>query len=128
MRVALPGRLDSAARARAALEHLDRIMPSGALEDLRLMVSELVTNSLIHSGMGADESIHLRLDADREMARAEVEDPGHGLPYGPRPTLSLENPGGRGLRLVDRLAARWGVSRTSGTCVWLEIDLAGDVR
>ena len=119
----LPARLTSVSRARTALDSLERIVPGRVLEDLRLLVSELVTNSLRHSGAGPGDSIRLRLDVARDGVRVEVEDDGPGFEAATPSRPAPERTGGRGLWLVDLLASRWGVVRKRGTCVWLEIDL-----
>jgi anti-sigma regulatory factor (Ser/Thr protein kinase) len=121
--VRLPARLDSVRRARLALDHLERTVPETTLDDLRLLVSELVTNSLVHSGIEKDESVDLSVDACDGVVRVEVEDPGPGFacdePRKPPP----ERTGGRGLLLVDLIASRWGVRCRPCTCVWFEIDV-----
>jgi anti-sigma regulatory factor (Ser/Thr protein kinase) len=55
--------------------------------------------------------------------RVEVWDHGHGFKPA-RQTPDRESMSGWGLYLVDQLADRWGVSATSGTSVWFEIDRA----
>jgi hypothetical protein len=62
------------------------------------------------------------LAASDRCVRVEVCDGGSGfdLPLDPRPTGAL---GGFGLRIVDRMASRWGVAGDDGTCVWFELDL-----
>jgi len=82
-----------------------------------LMVSELVTNALLH----ADAPRRLRLFRDRTLT-LEVADAG-----GQSPRLrssAEEDEGGRGIHLVSELAHRWG-SRTTkdGKVVWAEIEL-----
>jgi serine/threonine-protein kinase RsbW len=93
-----------------------------------LLTSELVTNSLQHSDSGRDgATITITLIAIPGGIRAEVSDEGGatvpalhpGPPGSPELTLS-----GRGLQLVDMLAARWSYSRDeAGTVTWFELDL-----
>ncbi|WKD36821.1 ATP-binding protein [Streptomyces xanthophaeus] len=89
-------------------------------EDAILVVSELVTNAKLHAG-GCDE---LRLRAG-EVFRIEVYD-GHGELPRPLPAVRpgrAGHPGGHGLRLVHRIADRWGVQAVGrGKVVWAEID------
>ena len=111
---------DTPARARKALGGLN-----GSLADLRqpvrLLVSELVTNAVLHGGTGSDRTIQLRLVARAEQVRVEVTDQGPG--FEPGATGYREDPvGGFGLTLVDELADRWGVEAEQGACVWFEID------
>jgi anti-sigma regulatory factor (Ser/Thr protein kinase) len=121
----LPATLESVRRARVALEHLDRLVGESVLEDVRLLVSEVVTNSLRHSGMGPDDHVAMRVEASAEVLRVEVADPGPGFPTHAPIKPGPERTGGRGLWLVDLIASRWGVRRGDGTCVWFEIDLRG---
>jgi anti-sigma regulatory factor (Ser/Thr protein kinase) len=107
------------ARARTALRSLDRTL--GDLgNDADLLVSELVTNSVMHARA---REVEVRAAADDERVRIEVSDPGPGFDRHvaqrePSPT----GEGGYGLNIVDSLAHRWGVSRDGRSRVWLEID------
>jgi anti-sigma regulatory factor (Ser/Thr protein kinase) len=97
-----------------------RWVPEGRLASLELIVSELVTNSLLHAGIGP---IRLRLVADRE-ARIEVVDQNRG------PTVPHVKPlrpgeiGGLGLHVVSALAEAWGSEvRSSERTVWASTPL-----
>jgi anti-sigma regulatory factor (Ser/Thr protein kinase) len=108
--------------ARRSLDDLEGAVPPETLEDVRLMVSELVTNSVRHAGLGDDDEIELRVRVTREMVYAEVCDPGPGPkapPRAPRP----HQYSGWGLYIVEQLADRWGVERKALACVWFEVDL-----
>ena len=48
---------DAAAEARQALEGLSDLLPTERLEDIRLLVSELVTNSVVHAGLSPEETV-----------------------------------------------------------------------
>ena len=90
----------------------------GTLDDAALMVSELVTNALVHGRPG----ITLRLSFERNCLVVAVGDRGEGLVTcnAPEP----EQSSGRGLVVVDALSTRWGVSRTRGQAgkqVWFEV-------
>jgi anti-sigma regulatory factor (Ser/Thr protein kinase) len=88
----------------------------GLADTLELVVSELVTNavqaSVDHDGHPRYTTehglacIHLRLSTDRQAVLVEVWDENFRLPEPARPNLDDES--GRGLMLVDALAARWG--------------------
>ncbi|MQA97096.1 MAG: SpoIIE family protein phosphatase [Streptosporangiales bacterium] len=84
--------------------------------EMELLVSELVTNAIVHGG----PPVRLRLlRADRLVC--EVHDGGHDLPV-LRPAEETDEHG-RGLQLVTGLAKRWGVSRTGeGKVVWFELE------
>jgi len=110
--------------ARLALADLDsRLDPSTAF-DVRLLVSELVTNCVQHASVGAEDSIRLHVDVRGEIVRVEVSDNGPGFePPEPKPDAGIDS--GWGLFLVNQLADRWGVERVGEGCVWFEIDRAG---
>ena len=103
------------AMARAAdLWRLDREMTDTAL----LLVSELVTNAIRHG----TPPVRLSLQLDRDRLRVEVTDSSPALPELTRP--DPEQIGGRGLQIVQLLAARWGASSSSrrlGKTVWFEL-------
>jgi anti-sigma regulatory factor (Ser/Thr protein kinase) len=94
---------------------------------LLLLVSELVTNSVRHAGLGEEERIRLRARSDDTCAYVEVCDRGRSgrVPGRRRPRLGTLEPGGLGLVLVDEMADRWGVAREEDeTCVWFELACA----
>jgi anti-sigma regulatory factor (Ser/Thr protein kinase) len=112
---------DSIPRAREALDGLAVAVGPERLEDLRLVVSELVTNSVRHAGLGAEQQIDLRVDSTDDRIRVEIHDAGPGFEVPPAPG-SLYQESGWGLYLVSRIADRWGIATDStGTTVWLEI-------
>ena len=83
------------------------------LADACLMVSELVTNALVH-GSGP---IGLRIAAAPDRVTIEVADEGNGdVEVAPAPGPA----GGWGLRVVDELADGWG-ARGGSTRVWFEL-------
>jgi anti-sigma regulatory factor (Ser/Thr protein kinase) len=82
-------------------------------EDAALLVSELVTNALVH-GIG---TITLRIDVEPAALRVEVSDEGN-VALAPSPTPGAH--GGWGLRIVDQLADEWGVLAGS-TKVWFRL-------
>ncbi|MEO3830089.1 SpoIIE family protein phosphatase [Actinomadura sp. B10D3] len=80
----------------------------------QLLVSELVTNALVH-GAG---SLGLRMVRGRTLL-CEVRDDGADLPHLRHADATDES--GRGLQLVSHLAARWGTHRVEGgKIVWFE--------
>ena len=89
-------------------------------EDVRLLVSELVTNSVRHAGQPPGAPVHLRAVAVDGVLRVEVHDEGRG-PVRQRDPDAVH--GGLGLCLVDRLAERWGVTSEPSTRVWFELAL-----
>jgi integral membrane sensor domain MASE1 len=110
--------------ARAALSPLEGALAPRVYSDLRLLVSELVTNSVRHAKLQPGDQIRLQVEVANRVLRVEVSDPGEGFGASiPQPTA--EGLGGWGLFLTEKLADRWGVDRQGGwTTVWLERDLA----
>ena len=92
------------------------------LEDLHLVVSELVTNAVMH-GQGP---IRLRLQIEAGDVWGEVIDAGGGFEYEVRRVGPFSTTGGRGLLIVDRLTTRWGVHEGT-THVWFAM-LTGSHR
>ena len=103
--------------ARDAVAALD-----GALgderEDTLLLVSELVTNAVIHTGTSAELTVQL----DAECVTVLVRDGGGTGTVRPR---NLDDPlsvSGRGLGLVDAVATAWAAEHgADGTTVWFEL-------
>ena len=113
----------AAAEARAAVGALDGRAETDVLDDVRLLLSEVVTNAVRHSGSPSGTRIGLSVSVCRTAVRAEVTDTGRGFEPAPR-SAPFTQAGGWGLHLVDRLASRWGVDRGEPVRVWFEIDRA----
>jgi anti-sigma regulatory factor (Ser/Thr protein kinase) len=117
----LPVAPEAAAEARHALDPLARHLPDGRMRDVRLLVSELVTNAVRHADLAAGDVIALVVDLADHTLRVEVHDPGGGfVPSTPSPDPA--RPSGWGLYLVAELADRWGVDSDETTLVWFELD------
>jgi DNA-binding NarL/FixJ family response regulator len=85
-------------------------------DEAALVVTELVTNAVVHGG----SFFRLQLSRTSGAFRIEVVDEGDGTPE-PQPQ-DTEAEGGRGIMLVDAMASSWGVeSAASGKVVWAEI-------
>ncbi len=110
----------SLARRRIA-ESLDGALEPERLEDLILIVSELLTNSVLHAGLSTGDLVRVSLAVRGGTVRGEVRDPGGGFvpPEEPGPRADLG--GGWGLRVVDGLCDRWGVNGVGETRVWFEL-------
>ena len=116
--VELPSTSAAPARARGALGELSGRIPPERLEDVRLLVSELVTNAVRHAH---GEVVRLVVRLRKGRLRVEVHDPGHGFEVR-APADDPVRASGWGLVLVDELADRWGVDATPLTTVWFEMD------
>jgi anti-sigma regulatory factor (Ser/Thr protein kinase) len=86
---------------------------------LTLLISEVVTNAVIHPDIDPPGPIGLSARIEQDTIRVEVTDEGPGFNPQPRDPDRLQ--GGYGLYLVDKEALRWGVERTPKTTVWFEL-------
>jgi signal transduction histidine kinase len=113
---------DAPFAVRQALRERGSRLPESMRDDLMLLLTELVTNAVRHSGAIAGDPIEVDMREYDDCVRVEVTDPGRGFepPYRPEPDLSQS--GGLGLVLVDRLSSAWGTHRTlNGSHVWFEL-------
>ena len=109
----LPPEPESVRRARRAL------VEAGLDPDLdhtvSLLTSEVVTNAVRHAARYGD--IQMAATLEPGFVRVEVLDRGPGF----NPDVRHDHRG-FGLRLVEKLASRWGVETGAGTVVWFEVD------
>lgn len=118
--MSLPALPAAATTARCEVtRQLSARVPLAALEDVRLLLTELVTNALRHSAVRPEDEIGVRAEVNDGILRIEVHDPGRDGEVEPRRPGARG--GGYGLFLVDRLTERWGVERRDGTTVWAEL-------
>jgi len=116
--LSLDGGPDAAAHARRALSRLRGDIDPPLLETMRLLVTELIANSVKHAGADA---VGLKVVVGRSAVLVEVLDEGPGFEPAHR-SEGQDEGSGWGLFLVDRLADRWGVARErSATSVWFEL-------
>jgi anti-sigma regulatory factor (Ser/Thr protein kinase) len=110
-----------AARSVIAEWLANHVAPS-VLETALLLVSELVSNSVRHSGVPEGEDVVVRVRLWQDGFRLEVEDPGRAGVIAPKAPDVLTG-GGMGLQLVQTLSERWGVVRAAEgpTCVWAQL-------
>jgi anti-anti-sigma factor len=116
-------------RARAELAQVAPHLSEADASIAKLLISELVTNAVIHPSLSSHAPIALRIVTAESRLRVEVTDAGAGFdPASPEPREA--DRGGRGLPLVDRLASRWGAGPCAGQegrfCVWFELDLTSE--
>ncbi len=92
-----------------------------SLDESLLVVSELVTNAVRHSGCGGVHTLTVTVDRRNGNLMIAVRDP--GLSGGVAQPCGGEHsgPGGWGLYIVDRLSVSWGTERSDGYCVWAEL-------
>ena len=83
----LPVSPEAASEARHALDDIGDELPGGRLRDVRLLVSELVTNAVRHANLADGDIILLVVEVADDALRVEVHDPGGGfVPSAPSPT------------------------------------------
>lgn len=118
-----PGAPAEARRAlRAGLRHR---VPARVLEDAGLLVSELVTNSVMHGRVGSQSRLGLRLALENGRVRIEVRDEGRGFAEA-GVQAGADDPGGYGLFLVTQIADAWGIAESGDpTTVWFELKHGG---
>jgi anti-sigma regulatory factor (Ser/Thr protein kinase) len=108
----------SATAARRSLDIFSDWLPGPAFADLRVVVTELVTNAVKY-GPGAAIDLYVGLHPGGHL-RGEVDDGGSGgvriRPPGPVG-------GGLGLVIVEALTSAWGVHPDSSH-VWFEFEMA----
>ena len=111
---------ESVRRARDVIRDLYAEVPVRAdtLDTALLLVSELVTNAVLH---GRGEAV-LDVDLGADRLRVAVTDDSPSEPM-VRHTEGLLTDGGRGMLLVEHMASRWGVEPTpaGGKSVWFEL-------
>jgi len=107
----------SAVARRFMEETLDRWSCGEVLDVVNLLVSELVTNAVVHGGSEAEVSVVLTSTA----LRIEVGDHDDFVPSVNEASDWATS--GRGLALVEAMARRWGIDRVpGGKVIWFEVD------
>jgi two-component sensor histidine kinase len=112
--LALEPKAESARIVRRALDEHE--LPEDIAHTVQLLSTEIVGNAVRHAQLDADQRIVFFARLQPDFARIEVADPGVGF------DPELVDPSGFGLRLLRKLAARWGVDRERGCKVWFEVD------
>ena len=108
--------------ARSILDRFDPTLQGRRRDDARLLLSEVVSNSVRHAAAGPDETVELTLSRSQRKLRVAVADHGGGFEQAAaRRQPDGEHEGGRGLLLLDAIADRWGVDNGGVTRVWFEL-------
>lgn len=94
-------------------------VPDDSMDGALLVVSELVTNALVHT----DGQVRLDITLINHRLRISVADTSPRTPIKPT-SIGWEATGGRGILLVEAMSATWGtVPVSGGKQVWSEIPL-----
>ena len=111
--------------ARFAVQELVAEHPTAAtqLDAVRLLVSEIVTNAVIHPGAASPPGIEFSAEVTPELTRVVVSDGGAGFQWSADQFPRSHVGGGYGIFLLDSQASRWGTLKAPGRfSVWFEID------
>lgn len=111
----LPSDSTAARQARHAMRSAR--LPEDLQHTVDLLATEVIANAVRHAGITADQQIVFAARFVNDFVRVEVRDPGPGFD----PERGMQGRG-FGLRMVDKLASRWGVDTDDGTRVWFEVD------
>ena len=123
LRLSIAGGRRAPEHARTWLQNAAASLPHELERNLELLTCELVNNSVVHGKASERDVIEIEVRHTAAGVRAEVSDPGPGFSPSGR-TRELEEPGGWGLVLVERIAKAWGVEFDGRTRVWFELTLA----
>lgn len=122
-RLTLASSIDAPRLARQALDLLGPPDLSGvARDDVRLMLSELVANSVLHAGGSPYQPIELTIELIGRTLHVAVSDVGPLVDASTMPPPDPATGGGWGLHLVGMLASDWGVDPDRDE-VWFDVDL-----
>lgn len=108
------------ASARSSLSALEPYVGADQLQSLQLVVTELITNSIRHSGIDEQAVIALDITLRDGVLRCTVSDPGRGFEKPDVVKPHTDRPGGFGLVILDSIASSWGVTRDELFRVWFE--------
>jgi anti-sigma regulatory factor (Ser/Thr protein kinase) len=120
----LPAVAESVRHARHALDELVDRFPRLDWDALRLVVGELVTNSIVHGAPRRSEQWFELTVTHRQPGslRFAVADSAPAF-VAHLHEAAPEAESGRGIFLLDSLADRWGTARHGRACIWFERDL-----
>jgi anti-sigma regulatory factor (Ser/Thr protein kinase) len=115
----------SVPRARErVIELAEPFVAPARIADLRLVISEVITNAVRHGGEG---DMVVAVTPKQGYLCVQVTDTGDGFAPRPRAFEPDDDDGGFGLFLVERLTRRWGLTREdSNTRVWFEFDFGAE--
>lgn len=119
----LPAVPDSIARSRAIVLGVGSGLPQRVRDDAALLVSELMSNTVRHGGAAA----RLTVAVDDCLLTVSVHDDGAELPVMGQELPDPSITSGRGLRIIERVAQRWGTDVDAdgrGKTVWFELATA----
>ena len=112
-----PRQLRAAASARRFVRQAAGRHP--AADEALLLAAELIANSLVHA-LNAT-TVTVTIAVSETFIRIDVRDDGTiGIPHMREDSPDAED--GRGFRLINQIACRWGFIREpAGSCCWAEV-------
>jgi anti-sigma regulatory factor (Ser/Thr protein kinase) len=125
LELAIERNVQAPAIARAAMSGLcqDLRLDGSIRQTLLLLVSEVVSNAVLHSTGPPDARITVTANITSDSVHIAVADAGEGFTPPQRDPTRID--GGYGLYLLEKAASRWGVDATRPTTVWFELLLGG---
>ena len=122
LELSVPPELSALADVRRSFDAFG--LPPHVRDDARLLVTELVSNSIRHAALRADERIRIWAGWSGRRLKVIVRDHDHSGPEriagSIRPVPGAES--GWGLFIVNQLATRWGAIHDGGAGYWFELD------
>lgn len=120
----VPGHAIAPRVVRSELAPLREVLGEDTHDKLELLLTEVITNALVHTQVAADDGLELMLELADDVLHVEVIDEGPGFDPVAHPERRLLDEGGRGLFLLDVLAERWGNRRNARHRVWFDLALS----
>ena len=127
LELSVPPDLSSLADVRRSFDAFG--LPPRVRQNAQLLVTELVSNSIRHAQLRADERIRIWAGWSGRRLKVIVRDRDHGQPGRPsqpvgiagsiRPAPGAES--GWGLFIVNQVASRWGAIHDGGPGYWFEL-------
>ncbi len=105
--------------ARALVRKLD--LDEAIRSSVELIISELVTNAVVHGDAGRGEPLLVTLERENGCVRGKVCSRGTEFEWS-GDGKDLLVPGGLGLRLVDSITSDWGIEQNGCSCVWFKCE------
>ncbi len=93
------------------------------IDNALIVLSEMIANAVAHGTPDIDGTMEISWSIERGHLTLSVRDSGRGADLVPRP-FDEDSLGGRGLSIISRVADKWSVDLSQGTCVRAELALA----
>lgn len=97
--------------------------PLDVIDNALIVLSEMIANAVSHGTPDADGTMEISWSIIDGHLLLSVRDSGRGTDIVPRP-FDEDSLGGRGLSIISRVADKWSVDLSEGTCVRAELALA----